>query len=1388
MDKFKAQLSLHKKYRQATIVKSTNDHSHNKSSINEVSSSVTISTASASFDSSTVSTSQNTSNGNVKHGASQAGNDARLNNANNNHAAVSSKSERKKRDDSLEYKAVGKTRNLVLKHEGNEISKQYVHKINGSSSELNKHSSVNLDLKEQHPTMQIAKLTSLKARQLPNACSISASQNTLRSNSYNDLTTRQGKPSDSYTRLNHGKNGVVNTDDKTDDKTEGGKIAPNSTKRRSSSQSRTSVHSKDGGYQNHKFCTNAMTSNHILSETKNNDIPSLRSRTPTPTGGRNFGLQKDHKEQAQDSSSRRQDNSSIVKKTYGNKSCQSIPKLPISASISCNGVAKSTNGIETRTPSISAILQASNTTTSNDVATAKDVTNHHSQSHSTNYYMVPTEAQLRWAQFHCKKRAQSVQKNIEQLMSYPLHEKDVDDARSGDGDSSINSTCSSSDESQNGHVGRRSDVKSTNDSIVSSKKQQKKKLKLSRGRRALLRVSARKTEERRKKIQLNGFAMHPDDDDFDKYENAQNDPSSDQQCLDDSFEIDDITQALHVNLIDDNTLFAGRKTGNSSGRDMGIIGSTIVSGKKKKKSSTGTYTKKSSSKGGAKHLKGKRSMVATADEEEERMKRFEEAYIAICNAGESTKGTTESFTIRSGKRWTRGTGVPVAVSIDGREYDDMQRSPAFKDLPNSRHFAAQIYGAEINGKQLSDRVASWMMHLPKKSTLRDGFAKVSPHFLRNTVTSHQCDENDVSPQKMKLMELVDRLQGQQNYPDTNAAAGKVVEKEKYKDTKTEPNVLGKESIPEPLSIGVNVAKLRDKLLQSTSNDISQTGAQEFDQEEDDVFYFHSEDGMMNENIENKIHEMAAHVKASNSVIDTDMQSDVTTDDLEYRIGSLMLNPTIITKRLNQAIHAIESCQWDQVSYLVNANPWLAEMADINSNQYLLHKLSFYGAGNSKDFSPAPTALNKDMIDACPAAMQKFDRNGNLPLHLAAAACNADMVARLSEQFRGGGSVKNNQGHLPLHMAVIACSKYYDVTDQENFTVRLVKIILDLFPGGLAITDNNGNLPVHLASCHLNGPIGAEVMHVLLQKAAEVGKSLRFSTCTRVMQNIDEPLTDFDADHNVEDSSIYSCRNTMNWTPLMAAVKNRAGWQVLDSILCRDEVEAIMFDVDENGKNVLQLSLEDEYCDPPSTLSILKFFPKLVTRRDENGALPIEIACLRGFQEEIIMAIALLDLPIDLDATDNLKEDSNRAEFGGSWWYLNCECDDEYAKIVGEILEICNYKQKQALCFAKNDKGRSLLRRATPKCKKELRKALRFDGRYEFVGNRSTNAGDSPKNFEALDFGNDEDPIPDGQKVTLLCYSNEMKFASEVSLYLHLVHLSLAIFFSINDSDPKFALI
>jgi hypothetical protein len=172
-------------------------------------------------------------------------------------------------------------------------------------------------------------------------------------------------------------------------------------------------------------------------------------------------------------------------------------------------------------------------------------------------------------------------------------------------------------------------------------------------------------------------------------------------------------------------------------------------------------------------------------------------------------------------------------------------------------------------------------------------------------------------------------------------------------------------------------------------------------------------------------------------------------------------------------------------------------------------------------------------------------------------------------------------------------------------------------------------------------------------------------------------------------------------------------------------------------------------------------------------------------DEGILAIALVDLPIDIDDKDGIQV---REEFGRSWWFLACECDDHHVDIVQDIVAICTFQQIRALCFMKGGSSQhkgTVITRATPKCRQVLTHALRFVGRFEFVGNDAVYSDPSIglKEFHALDFGgsSSDHNQEEGRRVLLKCYSEQEPFLKQVSfIYLSLndflILLALTIFF------------
>ena len=312
--------------------------------------------------------------------------------------------------------------------------------------------------------------------------------------------------------------------------------------------------------------------------------------------------------------------------------------------------------------------------------------------------------------------------------------------------------------------------------------------------------------------------------------------------------------------------------------------------------------------------------------------------------------------------------------------------------------------------------------------------------------------------------------------------------------------------------------------------------------------------------------------AKATIIDTDgTTSDVTYDArMDPKLAaSLFLSPEILSKRLHQAIRAIERHNWEQVSYLLSANPWLAEMTDVTTGQYLLHKLALYGAGIAVfdetgsvvhvEAPAAPDDLSLNLIQMFPASVYKFDEDGNLPLHMAAVSGNQEMCRRLGERFPSGASVRNVEGLLPLHMAIQSCSSPAPSADGTIASPsEIVKTILGFFPGAVAVADNDGNLPIHCAAAALHGEIGVDIIYMLLDEAdKQVEKNGLMFRCTEVKTLDDDSetvvtdITGAPTESSAVDDSAYCnlVRNDMGHTALMVAIRERSGWEIVEALAC-----------------------------------------------------------------------------------------------------------------------------------------------------------------------------------------------------------------------------------------------
>ncbi len=506
---------------------------------------------------------------------------------------------------------------------------------------------------------------------------------------------------------------------------------------------------------------------------------------------------------------------------------------------------------------------------------------------------------------------------------------------------------------------------------------------------------------------------------------------------------------------------------------------------------------------------------------------------------------------------------------------------------------------------------------------------------------------------------------------------------------------------------------------------------------------------------------ASLVVHARSFIDTDENLDDFDEEEEQTMTrSMLMSPSLITKRYQQVLGAIEAKNWEQVSYLTHANPWLMEMKDVRNDQYLIHSLALFSGGQiDEDISSDQLSIQEEIVlnilEYEPGVVHRLDAEGYLPLHMAAASGNIMMIKVLGERFPAAASVQNHEGLLPLHLAVMSCALY--PTGEHA-----VDLILNLFPAGVVVKENDGNTPLHTAAGALRGDVGVSIITRLLQVHEDIltlnPTFLKDSMGQpKIPQHFDEATVVTLDDADDENCYLSMMKNKRGETPLIRAIKSRAGRQVVDVLLSADGGSLAALDENSSGACALHLILRHEYYDAAVAISILKAAPSTAAIRDINRILPIQLACANSLQREIILAIAIIDLPIDLGSKEDVIL---RTNFGASWWFLLCESNDEFVDIVTEILALCSHPQKMALCLTVAGGGNeeTAVACATPLCKSALREGLRFLGRFEFVGGDSNNLVSSRKvqKFDAIDYGPANNLFSGEKKVSLICYgSNEV---------------------------------
>lgn len=370
-------------------------------------------------------------------------------------------------------------------------------------------------------------------------------------------------------------------------------------------------------------------------------------------------------------------------------------------------------------------------------------------------------------------------------------------------------------------------------------------------------------------------------------------------------------------------------------------------------------------------------------------------------------------------------------------------------------------------------------------------------------------------------------------------------------------------------------------------------------------YDSNEDGSSSDDHQEWQHYITEGTPPPMSVIDSD-------GNLSEVIQEMMLSPTILTKRFQQAVTAIQTHSWDQVAYLLMANPWLAEMVDVRNEQYLLHQLALHSCPDHD--------LIQTLWENMPSAVFKLDSQGNLPLHMAAMSGNTHMISLLGAQFSSAASVQNHDGHIPLHLALL--------TQQSRI---VVSNLIELDPSSRYIADADGNTPLHLTVIHYKGDIAYGISRLL----DETGS-----------------------------------KNNLGQTALQCALLHSVGWQVVEQL--REGIK--------DCPDALFMAIRGT--DPKTVLSIIQTAPELVSRADSNGIYPIQVAIQNQLSFNILLSIALVDMP------------------GPTWYYLTCQSDDQYLNLVEELL-IRTDQPIRILCSYRGPHKKAVLDKASSKCQKLL---------------------------------------------------------------------------------------
>ena len=185
----------------------------------------------------------------------------------------------------------------------------------------------------------------------------------------------------------------------------------------------------------------------------------------------------------------------------------------------------------------------------------------------------------------------------------------------------------------------------------------------------------------------------------------------------------------------------------------------------------------------------------------------------------------------------------------------------------------------------------------------------------------------------------------------------------------------------------------------------------------------------------------------------------------------------IPNQNGRAIHAL-------LSEVLRANPEAATVAD-KEGRLPLH----LAALNTNEDEGAMRALLSELLQANPEAATVADKEGRLPLHLAALNTNEDegairtLLSELLQANPEAATVADKEGRLPLHLAAL------NTNSNGGIMRALLSELLQANPEAATVADQEGHRPLHLAALNtnLNGGTMHAVLSELLQASLEANK-------------------------------------------------------------------------------------------------------------------------------------------------------------------------------------------------------------------------------------------------------------------------------------------------------------